>query len=83
MLDLKNCIAISVVLTTAMYVKPELKPAKNAEKVFSKPFSTWTRKASAKSFVHEVWPCSRFEPQKAREKCFAVNQAWACDPIEN
>ena len=36
MLDLNNCVATSVVLTTAIYVKPGLKPAKNAgTKIFS------------------------------------------------
>ena len=39
MLDLKNCIATSVVLSTAMYVKPGLKAAKNAgKKYFSNRF---------------------------------------------
>ena len=32
MLDLNNCVDISVVLTTALYVKRRLKPAKNAGK---------------------------------------------------
>ena len=32
MLDLKNCGATSAVLTSAMYFKPGLKPAKNAGK---------------------------------------------------
>ena len=34
MLDLKNCVATSMVLTTAMYVKPGLKEAKNAGKIY-------------------------------------------------
>ena len=48
MLDLNNCVATNVVLTTAIYVKPglNLNRRKLQEKIFSKPFSTYARQTS-------------------------------------
>ena len=67
MLDLNNCVATSVSWPQLYYVKPGLKPAKNARKIYF-PNRTWTRKASTvKSFADVAWLCSRVEPQKERE----------------
>ena len=67
MLDLNNYVATSVSWPQLYYVKPGLKPAKNARKIHF-PNRTWTRKASTvKSFGDVAWLCSRVEPQKERE----------------
>ena len=44
MFDLKNCVAPSVVLTTAMYVKPGLKPVKNGGKNILQTVSHFNKK---------------------------------------
>ena len=67
MLDFKNCVATSVVLTTAIYVKPGLKPAKNAGKKYFAdhipPEHEKRRLLRALVDVHVVWPCSCLESQ--------------------
>ena len=76
---LKNCIATSVVLTTAMYVKPGLKPAKNAGKNIFQNVCHLKMKSvgcyNVRVLVDSVWPCSLIGPHKAPEKYLAVNQA--------
>ena len=67
MLDLNNYVATSVSWPQLYYVKPGLKAAKNARKIYF-PYRTWTRKASTvESFADVAWLCSRVEPQKERE----------------
>ena len=67
MLDLNNYVATSVSWPKLYYVKPGLKPAKNAKKMCF-PNRNWTRKQSnVKSFADVAWLRSRVEPQKERE----------------
>ena len=72
-LNLKNCIATSGVLTTAIYVKPELKPAKHAGKYFPSCFPAKHEKHQLlRALVDVVWQCSSVEPQKALAKLTLV-----------
>ena len=56
MLDLNNYVATSVSWPQLYHVKPGLKPAKNARKIYF-PNRTWTRKASTVKSFADVHGC--------------------------
>ena len=63
MLDLNNYVAISVSWPQLYYVKPGLKPAKNARKIYFSNVPEHEKHRLSRGFVD-----SRVEPQKEREK---------------
>ena len=64
MVELNNFVATSVVLTTATYVKPGMKPAKNAGKnYFPNRFPPDHETSTAKSFIEIfTWDGDEFRP---------------------
>ena len=77
MFDLNNYVATSVSWPHLYYVKPGLKPAKNAGKnIFQPVFYLNTpehkKRRLSRAFDDVAWPCSRVEPQKEREKLSLV-----------
>ena len=92
MLDFNNNVATSVSWPQLHYVKPGLKPGKNAgKKYFPNRFLHEHKKRQlSRAFVDVAWLCSCVEPQKEREKLsldqvfvWVSDLAWACDPINN